>query len=55
MCQATPAMVLGITEERWAQMAASAVASGLVTCSECGFEQYRNHDLCVKCSGIGWD
>jgi len=55
MCAATPAMVLGITEEEWNRKKAKVEAAGLAQCHYCGFEQYRNHNTCVLCGVPDWD
>lgn len=54
-CNATPAMVLGVTEEEWDRKKAEAEATGIAPCHYCGFEQYRNHNNCVKCGVPDWD
>lgn len=54
-CAASPAMVLGITEEQWDKKMAAAEAAGLATCRVCNFLQYRNHRACMKCNADWWD
>lgn len=50
-CVSTPAMVLGVTEEQWAAEMARAEATGMWTCSRCGFTQFYSHQgCCVLCS-----
>lgn len=48
-------MVLGVTEEEWDRKKAEAEATGIAPCHYCGFEQYRNHNNCVKCGVPDWD
>lgn len=53
-CSATPAMVLGITEAEWERAKVAAEKTGVAACQHCGFEQYKNHERCVKCGSGYW-
>lgn len=50
-----PWRVVGATKREWDQKVAEAVSTGLASCHYCGFEQYKNHKLCVKCGVPDWD
>ena len=54
-CVATPAMIMGLTEEEWQSCIDEAENTGVAMCHKCGFEQYRNHSRCTKCSVEKWD
>ena len=53
-CHSTPAQVLGITEEEWDRKTAEAEAAGVASCVRCGFEQYKNHYICMVCNLSAW-
>jgi len=55
LCESTPAEVLGITEDEWTLLKFYAEVTGIAPCLRCGFEQFRNHNMCVKCSLIDWE
>jgi hypothetical protein len=64
-CHSTPAQVLGVTEEEWAEKVAEAEAAGEHTCEgthwvwvgleqprkpePCGFVYYKTTDTCPRC------